>query len=92
MCIALFQELLLHVCCQNEYKIRQCLHIDNKFMIILTSVFCRTAHERAHEHAEQRLNNLKWPWERLVNVNNSMDAGDTEAYKYTDKEMYERYK
>jgi len=51
----------------------------------------KSYHEMAHERSEQRLNNLKWPWERLVNVNNSFDA-DPEANKYTDKEMYEKFK
>ena len=50
-----------------------------------------TAHERAHEKSEQRLNQLKWPWERLVNVNNSFD-NDPEANKFTDREMYEKFK
>lgn len=51
----------------------------------------KTYHQMAHEKSEQRLNNLKWPWERLVNVNNSFD-NDPEANKYTDREMYEKYK
>ncbi|XP_076116553.1 doublecortin domain-containing protein 1-like isoform X1 [Mytilus galloprovincialis] len=51
-----------------------------------------TAHDRAHRLADQRLNNLKWPWERLVNAGNDDDDDDPEAHKYTDKEMYERYK
>lgn len=51
-----------------------------------------TAHDRAHRLAEQRLNNLKWPWERLVNTGNDNDDDDPEAQKYTDKEMYEKYK
>ncbi|KAL4224512.1 doublecortin domain-containing protein [Mactra antiquata] len=51
----------------------------------------KTYHQVAHERSEQRLNNLKWPWERLVNVNNSFDA-DPEANKYTDRELYEKYK
>ena len=51
----------------------------------------RSAHARACERGDQRLNNLKWPWERLVNVNNSFDA-DPEAEKYTDRQMYEKYK
>ncbi|XP_052066407.1 doublecortin domain-containing protein 1-like isoform X1 [Mytilus californianus] len=51
-----------------------------------------TAHDRAHRLADQRLNNLKWPWERLVNTGNDDDDDDPEAHKYTDKEMYERYK
>ncbi|KAH3884070.1 doublecortin domain-containing protein 1-like [Dreissena polymorpha] len=51
----------------------------------------KTCHDLAHERSEQRLNNLKWPWERLVNVNNSFDS-DPEANKYTDREMYEKFK
>jgi len=42
--------------------------------------------------SEQRLNNLKWPWERLVNVDQSNGSENPEANKYTDREMYERYK
>ncbi|XP_069133406.1 doublecortin domain-containing protein 1-like [Argopecten irradians] len=52
----------------------------------------QTAHEIAHERSEQRLNQLKWPWERLVNVDNGNLDDDPEANKYTDREMYERYK
>ncbi|XP_053391549.1 doublecortin domain-containing protein 1-like [Mercenaria mercenaria] len=48
-------------------------------------------HQKSHDKSEQRLNNLKWPWERLVNVNNSFD-NDPEANKFTDREMYEKYK
>ncbi|KAK3103714.1 hypothetical protein FSP39_021266 [Pinctada imbricata] len=51
-----------------------------------------TAHELSHQRAEQRLNNLKWPWERLVNVSQNLDDEDPEAHKYTDREMYEKYK
>ncbi|GFR98754.1 doublecortin domain-containing protein 5 [Elysia marginata] len=51
-----------------------------------------SAHQRAHARAEERLNTLKWPWERLVNVNNSLDAEDPEASKYTDRDMYEKFK
>ena len=28
------------------------------------SLFTRTAHEASHERAEERLNKMKWPWER----------------------------
>ncbi|XP_060074536.1 doublecortin domain-containing protein 1-like [Ylistrum balloti] len=52
----------------------------------------QSAHEIAHERSEQRLNQLKWPWERLVNVDNGNLDDDPEANKYTDREMYERYK
>ncbi|XP_041366917.1 doublecortin domain-containing protein 1-like [Gigantopelta aegis] len=48
-------------------------------------------HTRAHLKSEERLNSLKWPWERLVNATNSDDE-DLEAQKYTDKELYEKYK
>lgn len=51
-----------------------------------------TSHDRAHRLAEQRLNNLKWPWERLINTGNDNEDEDPEAQKYTDKEMYEKYK
>ncbi|GFN87697.1 LOW QUALITY PROTEIN: doublecortin domain-containing protein 1 [Plakobranchus ocellatus] len=51
-----------------------------------------SAHQRSHARAEERMNTLKWPWERLVNVNNSLDAEDPEASKYTDKDMYEKFK
>ncbi|KAL3841516.1 hypothetical protein ACJMK2_019650 [Sinanodonta woodiana] len=51
----------------------------------------QSAHEVAHQRAEQRLNKLKWPWEKLVNVSQSFDE-DPEAQKYTDRDMYEKYK
>ncbi|CAG5132456.1 unnamed protein product, partial [Candidula unifasciata] len=51
-----------------------------------------TAHQRAHKGSEERLNSLKWPWERLVNVSNSMDMDDPEANKYTDRDLYEKFK
>ncbi|ESO97509.1 hypothetical protein LOTGIDRAFT_152600 [Lottia gigantea] len=51
-----------------------------------------TARERARIKSDKRLNALKWPWERLVNVTESYDYEDPEAKKYTDKEMYEKYK
>ncbi|KAL5007685.1 hypothetical protein ScPMuIL_016491 [Solemya velum] len=50
-----------------------------------------SAHEAAHQKSERRLNNLKWPWERLVNVNDSMD-NDSESKKYTDKQLYEKFR
>lgn len=52
----------------------------------------RTYHEIAHRRSEQRLNNLKWPWERLINVSQDDGADDPDAYKFTDKEMYDKYK
>nr|XP_022337319.1 uncharacterized protein LOC111133328 isoform X2 [Crassostrea virginica] len=51
-----------------------------------------TYHEIAHRRSEQRLNNLKWPWERLINVSQDDGADDPDAYKFTDKEMYDKYK
>ncbi|RUS69866.1 hypothetical protein EGW08_022372, partial [Elysia chlorotica] len=51
-----------------------------------------SAHQRSHARSEQRMDTLKWPWERLVNVNNSLDAEDPEASKYTDRDMYEKFK
>ncbi|XP_050408824.1 doublecortin domain-containing protein 1 [Patella vulgata] len=51
-----------------------------------------TARQRANLKSEQRLNALKWPWERLVNVSGSFDYEDPEAKKYTDKELYEKFK
>ncbi|KAJ8299403.1 hypothetical protein KUTeg_023463 [Tegillarca granosa] len=55
-------------------------------------VLGKSAHAISHQKSEQRLNSLKWPWERLVNVDKSLDMEDPEAQKYTDREMYERYK
>ena len=52
----------------------------------------RTAHERAHYLSEQRQNALKWPWERVVNVATSLDASDFEAQKYSDPQLYEKFK
>ncbi|XP_076472192.1 doublecortin domain-containing protein 1-like [Babylonia areolata] len=51
-----------------------------------------TAHERAHLLSEQRQNALRWPWERVVNVSTSMDASDLEAQKYSDPQLYEKFK
>ncbi|XP_061182929.1 doublecortin domain-containing protein 1-like [Saccostrea echinata] len=51
-----------------------------------------TCHEIAHRRSEQRLNNLKWPWERLINVSQDEGSEDPDAYKFTDKEMYDKYK
>ena len=54
--------------------------------------YFRTAHERAHLLSEQRQNALKWPWERVVNVATSLDASDFEAQKYSDPQLYEKFK
>lgn len=51
-----------------------------------------TSHEIAHRRSEQRLNNLKWPWERLLNVSQDDGSEDPDAYKFTDREMYDKYK
>ena len=53
----------------------------------------RTAHEQAHMRAEQRLNNLKWPWERIMNggVDDVAEANTDEAH-FSNKDMYQRYK
>ncbi|KAL8603779.1 hypothetical protein ACOMHN_058514 [Nucella lapillus] len=51
-----------------------------------------TAHERAHLLSEQRQNALRWPWERVVNMSTSMDASDLEAQKYSDPQLYEKFK
>ncbi|CAL1540465.1 unnamed protein product [Lymnaea stagnalis] len=51
-----------------------------------------TYHELSHMKSDDYANTLKWPWERLVNVNNSMDTDDPEANKYTDRDLYEKFK
>lgn len=51
-----------------------------------------TAHERAHKRSEDRLNQLKWPWERLINAGANFESDDPEAEQYTDKQMYEKFK
>ncbi|XP_070200716.1 doublecortin domain-containing protein 1-like isoform X2 [Littorina saxatilis] len=51
-----------------------------------------TAHERAHLLSEQRANALKWPWERVVNIATSFDASDMEAQKYSDRNLYDKFK
>ncbi|XP_059150633.1 doublecortin domain-containing protein 1-like [Physella acuta] len=51
-----------------------------------------TSHERAHMRSDEYANNLKWPWERLVNVNNSLDTEDPEAQRFTDRDLYEKFK
>ncbi|XP_071104619.1 doublecortin domain-containing protein 1-like [Haliotis cracherodii] len=50
------------------------------------------AHHRAHLKSEKRLDTLRWPWERLVNVGNSFDDSDPEAVKYSNKDLYEKYR
>lgn len=52
----------------------------------------RTAHERAHLQSDERYSSLKWPWERVVNVQHSLDTSDMEAQKYSDPELYEKFK
>ena len=54
--------------------------------------FLRTAHERAHLNSEERQNALRWPWERVMNVATSLDASDMEAQKYSDPELYQKFK
>ncbi|XP_025087629.1 uncharacterized protein LOC112560197 [Pomacea canaliculata] len=51
-----------------------------------------TAHERAHLQSDERYSSLKWPWERVVNVQHSLDTSDMEAQKYSDPELYEKFK
>ncbi|XP_064601230.1 doublecortin domain-containing protein 1-like [Liolophura sinensis] len=51
-----------------------------------------TAHERAHKRSEDRLNQLKWPWERLINAGGDFESDDPVAEQYTDKQMYEKFK
>ncbi|XP_046543933.1 doublecortin domain-containing protein 1-like [Haliotis rubra] len=50
------------------------------------------AHHRAHLKSEKRLDTLRWPWERLMNVGNSFEDNDPEAVKYSNKDLYEKYR
>ncbi|XP_013404290.1 uncharacterized protein LOC106169385 isoform X2 [Lingula anatina] len=56
----------------------------------------RSAHERAHLKSDQRLDSLRWPWER-VNLHGSFDDvinanDDSDEPGYTSPELYEKYK
>ena len=54
-------------------------------------VVCRTAHERAHLHADERMNKLKWPWERAGAVEDVGEVDEDERH-YSNKELYEKFK
>jgi hypothetical protein len=56
----------------------------------LHSVF-RTAHEIAHQRAEERLNRLKWPWERIENGGFD-NVEDEEERNFSNKDMYRKFK
>ncbi|KAK6972855.1 doublecortin domain-containing protein 1 [Biomphalaria glabrata] len=49
-------------------------------------------HELSHLKSDEYVSNLKWPWEKLVNVSNSMDTEDPEANKYSDRDMYMKFR
>ena len=51
----------------------------------------RTAHEKAHKYAEERLERLKWPWERVVNGGYDEES-DEEERQYSNKELYRKFK
>lgn len=55
-------------------------------------VYCRTAHERAHQHSDDWLQMRKWPWERANNNNGNDDDNDEELGHYSNKELYHKYK
>lgn len=52
----------------------------------------RTAHEIAHQRAEERLNRLKWPWERIENGGFENQEVDENEKNYSNKELYQRFK
>ncbi|CAH1787762.1 unnamed protein product [Owenia fusiformis] len=49
----------------------------------------QTSHEKAHQKSEQRLDGLRWPWERIANA--SFEEKDEDGC-YTNRELYEKYK
>lgn len=64
----------------------ECLIIDMSLPI------CRTAHEKSHQHADERLNKLKWPWEREQNGFETDGPADPEEQNYSNKDLYYKYK
>lgn len=50
-----------------------------------------TAHEQAHIKADERLERLKLPWERVVNKSDD-EPVDSEEQFFSNKEMYRRYR
>ncbi|ELU06637.1 hypothetical protein CAPTEDRAFT_220130 [Capitella teleta] len=50
-----------------------------------------SAHEIAHQRAEERLNRLKWPWERIEDGGFD-NAEDGEEKNFSNKEMYRKFK
>ena len=51
----------------------------------------RTAHEKSHQRADDRLNRLKWPWEREEDGGVD-DAMDPNEQNFSNKDLYYRYK
>ena len=52
---------------------------------------CRSAHEKSHQWAEERLNRLKWPWERVLNPD--LDTQEDEEEKnFSNKDMYRKFR
>ena len=54
-----------------DLKLLKTVAVFSKVHIFHIFIF-RSAHARACERGDQRLNNLKWPWERLFNFNNTV--------------------
>ncbi|XP_064634273.1 doublecortin domain-containing protein 1-like isoform X2 [Lineus longissimus] len=54
-----------------------------------------SAHDRSHQRSERRLENLRWPWERIMEQDENDDLDEEERKKeeaFTSKEMYRKYK
>ncbi|KAH9500578.1 hypothetical protein Btru_072308, partial [Bulinus truncatus] len=51
-----------------------------------------TYHEISHMKSDEYVSNLRWPWEKLVNVSNSMDTEDPEINKYSDRDLYMKFR
>lgn len=57
-----------------------------------------TSHERAHVKAEERLKNLRWPWETAITTNGefSLEDKQTEDFNhevvYSDNHLHKRYR
>ena len=51
----------------------------------------RTAHDRSHQNANDRMEKLKWPWERIIN-RSIEDEADPDEQHFSNKEMYRKFK
>ncbi|XP_074660217.1 doublecortin domain-containing protein 1-like isoform X2 [Tubulanus polymorphus] len=55
----------------------------------------KSAHDRAHARSDERIQNLKWPWERLVDEPEAAadDPDEIEKQKsFSNKELYKKYR